>query len=76
MNFRQLPAEYKLFQQVDGSWRDVMRRTAERPNALKASTAPGILDTLSIANQHLDKVQKSLEVRIVTAWIFNSIMKW
>ena len=38
---RQLPNETRLFTQVDRSWTDIMRRAADRPNALKAGTAPG-----------------------------------
>ena len=39
---RQLPNEARLFAQVDKSWKDIMRRTIDKPNALKASTAAGI----------------------------------
>ena len=38
---RQLPNETRLFTQVDRSWKDIMRRAADRPNALKAATSPG-----------------------------------
>ena len=38
---RQLPNEARLFAQVDKSWKDIMRRTTDKPNALKASTAAG-----------------------------------
>ncbi|KXJ04603.1 Dynein heavy chain 6, axonemal, partial [Exaiptasia diaphana] len=30
---RQLPNEARLFSQVDKSWRDIMRRTIDKPNA-------------------------------------------
>ena len=40
---RQLPNEARLFAQVDKSWKDIMRRTIDKPNALKASTAAGII---------------------------------
>ena len=39
--FRQLPNETRLFNQVDRSWKDIMRRASDRPNALRAATAPG-----------------------------------
>lgn len=59
---RQLPAEFKLFTNVDKSWRDVMRRTVDRPNALKAATASGVLEMLQAANTSLEKIHKCLEV--------------
>jgi hypothetical protein len=33
---RQLPTEAKLFSQVDKQFKDIMRRTKERPNAMQA----------------------------------------
>lgn len=44
---RQLPNEARLFAQVDKSWKDIMRRTVDKPNALRASTAAGKWTTLS-----------------------------
>ena len=38
---RQLPHEGKAFAQVDKHFRDTMRRTHDRPNALLAVTSPG-----------------------------------
>ena len=60
--FRQLPNEWKLFVQVDKSWKDIMRRTEDRPNALRAATAHGTLEVLQLANTNLEKIQKCLEV--------------
>ena len=51
-----------MFSQVDKSWKDIMRRVQDRPNALKAAIAPGISDTLTQCSQTLEKIQKSLEV--------------
>ena len=45
--YRQLPNETRLFIQVDRSWTDIMRRAADRPNAIKAATAPGKVNTRS-----------------------------
>ena len=59
---RQLPAEAKVFLQVDQSWKEIMRRTDDRPNALRAATAPGVLEMLQAGNVHLEKIQKCLEV--------------
>lgn len=39
---RQLPAEAKMFMQVDKSWKEVMRKVNRLPNALRAATQPGI----------------------------------
>ena len=38
---RQLPHEAKAFVAVDKQFKDVMRRTRERSNAMQAATAPG-----------------------------------
>eukprot|EP00063_Salmo_salar_P092130 XP_014066965.1 PREDICTED: dynein heavy chain 14, axonemal isoform X3 [Salmo salar] len=58
---RQLPAEAKVFLQVDQSWKEIMRRTNDRPNALRAATAPGVLEMLQAGNVHMEKIQKCLE---------------
>ncbi|RUS88169.1 hypothetical protein EGW08_004066, partial [Elysia chlorotica] len=58
---RQLPTEYKLFMSVDKAWKDIMRRTEDRPNALKSAITPGTLDTLQMCNSNLERVQKCLE---------------
>lgn len=58
---RQLPEASKLFQQVDTSWKSIMKRTNENPLALAAGTYPGLKEILQLHNAHLDKIQKSLE---------------
>ncbi|XP_077989551.1 dynein axonemal heavy chain 6-like [Glandiceps talaboti] len=58
---RQLPNEAKLFAQVDKSWKDIMRRTEDRPNALRSATAPGVLEILQASNSNLEKIHKCLE---------------
>jgi dynein heavy chain len=58
---RQLPNESKLFFNVDSSWKDIMKRTNENPNCLKAGTHVGLLETFVKHNAALDKIQKSLE---------------
>ncbi|EDV29505.1 uncharacterized protein TRIADDRAFT_51924 [Trichoplax adhaerens] len=58
---RQLPVENKLFSQVDKSWRDIMRHTHERPNAMRSATAAGVLEILQAGHSHLDKIFKCLE---------------
>ncbi|KAG1666392.1 hypothetical protein FOA52_006501 [Chlamydomonas sp. UWO 241] len=58
---RQLPGEAKAFWQVDKTFKSVMRRTRDRPNALQAGTAPGLLETFQRANEALEAVHKNLE---------------
>lgn len=38
---RQLPHEAKAFAAMDKQFKEVMRKTKERPNAMQAATAPG-----------------------------------
>ncbi|KAK9823491.1 hypothetical protein WJX72_003121 [[Myrmecia] bisecta] len=58
---RQLPHEAKAFAQVDRQFRDTMRRTSDRANALQAGTASGLLDVLHRNNEVLEKISKNLE---------------
>ncbi|XP_073398257.1 dynein axonemal heavy chain 6 [Dendrobates tinctorius] len=58
---RQLPAEAKMFLQVDKSWKEIMRKTNRLPNALRAATQPGLLETFQNNNALLDQIQKCLE---------------
>ncbi|KAJ3068328.1 Dynein heavy chain 6, axonemal [Podochytrium sp. JEL0797] len=58
---RQLPDEARMFAQVDRSWKDIMRRVARNPNAIKSGTVPGLLETLQQNNVLLDQIQKCLE---------------
>jgi dynein heavy chain len=58
---RQLPDESKMFTQVDRSWKEIMRKTARNPNAIKIGTTPGLYETLQQNNSLLEKIQKCLE---------------
>ncbi|XP_069092738.1 dynein axonemal heavy chain 6 isoform X2 [Pleurodeles waltl] len=58
---RQLPAEAKMFLQVDKSWKEIMRKVNRLPNALRAATQPGLLETFHNNNGLLDEIQKCLE---------------
>ena len=49
---------------VDKTWRDIMRRTTDRPNALSAATTSGLIDILQGCNLTLEKIHHSLEVKI------------
>ncbi|KAI9224248.1 dynein heavy chain and region D6 of dynein motor-domain-containing protein [Blastocladiella britannica] len=58
---RQLPEESKMFAQVDRNWKDIMRRAARHPNAMKCGTTAGTLETFQQSNELLEKIQKCLE---------------
>ncbi|XP_006900461.1 PREDICTED: dynein heavy chain 6, axonemal [Elephantulus edwardii] len=58
---RQLPAEAKMFLQVDKLWKEIMRKVNRLPNALRAATQPGLLETFQNNNALLDQIQKCLE---------------
>ncbi|KAK3733193.1 hypothetical protein QZH41_008554, partial [Actinostola sp. cb2023] len=58
---RQLPAEAKMFMTVDKSWKEIMRKVYRLPNALRAATQPGLLETFQNNNALLDQIQKCLE---------------
>ncbi|KAG5830594.1 hypothetical protein ANANG_G00312350 [Anguilla anguilla] len=58
---RQLPAEAKMFLQVDKSWKEIMRKVHRLPNALRAATKPGLLEVFQNNNALLDQIQKCLE---------------
>jgi dynein heavy chain len=58
---RQLPAEARVFNSVDKQFKDIMRRTRDRPGALLAGTLPGLWETLHKCNMNLEMVQKNLE---------------
>ncbi|XP_041935143.1 dynein heavy chain 6, axonemal [Alosa sapidissima] len=58
---RQLPAEAKMFLQVDKSWKEIMRKVNRLPNALRAATQPGLLEIFQNNNALLEQIQKCLE---------------
>ncbi|KAJ8000572.1 hypothetical protein DPEC_G00181780 [Dallia pectoralis] len=58
---RQLPAEAKMFLQVDKSWKEIMRKVSRLPNSLRAATQPGLLEIYQNNNALLDQIQKCLE---------------
>jgi dynein heavy chain len=39
-----------------------MRKTEEKPNAIKAATTPGLLENFQAYNLQMEKIQRSLEV--------------
>ena len=58
----QLTQETKIFSQIDKTWKELMRRTEQQPNALKAATQPGTLELLQTNNAQMEKIQRALEV--------------
>lgn len=58
---RQLPAEAKMFNQVDKSYKDIMRKVHKVPLAMRVTTVPGMLETFRQNNALLDQIQKCLE---------------
>ena len=58
---RQLPNEAKMFLQVDKTWKEIMRKVQRLPNALRAATQPGLLETFQNNNSLLDQINKCLE---------------
>jgi len=58
---RDLPEESKRFAAVDRSWKVIMKRTSNNPNALVAGTFKGLKETLVRHNETLEQIQKSLE---------------
>ena len=58
---RQLPAEAKMFMEVDKAFKSAMRKTNAFPNALRAGCTPGFLDMFRDNNKLLDNIQKCLE---------------
>ncbi|PVD36438.1 hypothetical protein C0Q70_03422 [Pomacea canaliculata] len=58
---RQLPAEAKMFMQVDKSYKDIMRKVNKVPLAIRAATQPGLLETFQNNNALLDQIMKCLE---------------
>ncbi|KAI9346257.1 dynein heavy chain and region D6 of dynein motor-domain-containing protein [Obelidium mucronatum] len=51
----------RMFQQVDRSWKDAMRKVSRNPNAMKSGTIPGLLEAFQQNNGLLDQIQKCLE---------------
>lgn len=51
---RQLPMEAKAFILVDRQFKDIMKRTMDRPNALQAGTTPGMHKATMIDSCRID----------------------
>jgi dynein heavy chain len=57
---KQLPTEGKLFQTVDGTWKQSMEDTYAEPAVMAVAKRDGLLDGLIAANEKLDTIQKGL----------------
>ncbi|KAF0719522.1 Aste57867_966 [Aphanomyces stellatus] len=58
---RQLPQEAQMFAVVNTFWKDMMVKTHDVPNCMKATAMPGLCDTFVKHNNSLEKMRKSLE---------------
>ena len=58
---KQLPAEAKLFQQVDKFWRDHMMKAKKSPVIKEVCKSDALLGKFQNANRTLEDIQKSLE---------------
>eukprot|EP00960_Hanusia_phi_P070417 767305-Hanusia_phi.AAC.13 len=58
---RQLPAETKMFMDVDKGLKNVMKKVSENPNCMRIGTQPGQAEIFSQWNDVLERIQKQLE---------------
>ena len=66
----QMPAEGKLFQQVDKNWKDIMRNTVKNPKVLAATGQAGLLEKLRTSNALLEKILKGLNAYLEKKRLF------
>jgi dynein heavy chain len=48
---------------IEKFWKELMKKTDEKPNALRAGTAPGLFENLQGYAVQMEKIQRSLEVK-------------
>lgn len=58
---RQLPAEAKMFADVDKGLKNVLKKVSENPNCMRVGGLPGQADIFSSWNMTLENTQKQLE---------------
>jgi dynein heavy chain len=58
---RQLPAEAKMFLDIDKGLKNIMKKVSENPNCMRIGTQPGQAEQFSGWNDILEKIQKQLE---------------
>uniref|UniRef100_H3B7G7 Dynein axonemal heavy chain 12 n=1 Tax=Latimeria chalumnae TaxID=7897 RepID=H3B7G7_LATCH len=67
---QQMPEEGRLFQNVDRSWKDIMRHCAKDPKVLAATSLTGLLEKLQDCNFLLDKIMKGLNAYLEKKRLF------
>jgi dynein heavy chain len=58
---KQMHDKTKKFNQINIAFKELMRSTSERPDALEAATRPSLLADLRSWNERLERLQKDLE---------------
>jgi dynein heavy chain len=58
---KQLPKESKKFEEVDKSWKDVMKKASDNPSVLRVGATRHLHKTFVNNNKALDEIQKNLE---------------
>jgi hypothetical protein len=59
--YLQLPAEAKMFLDIDKGLKNIMKKVSENPNCMRIGTQPGQAEQFSGWNDILEKIQKQLE---------------
>ena len=63
---KQLPAETTSFDDINASWKSIMTKLFEDPNAKRGTHTQGLLARLTTMNTELEKIQKSLDMYLET----------
>lgn len=58
---RQLPEDSKAFQEVDRSYREIMRQARVKGNALRAATTPGWRESLARSNRVMEEILQHVD---------------
>jgi len=58
---RQMPAECRIFQRADASWRGLLKIVEEQESTLQFADKPGVLDELTECCKMLEEVQEGLQ---------------
>lgn len=66
------PLQGRLFQAVDQTWREHMKKTFQDPAVLSVAQRPGFLEDLVEANDKLDVIQKGLNDYLKTKRLVSS----
>jgi len=63
---RQLPDDSKAFQDVDRSYREIMRQARIKGNALRAATTPGWRESMALSNRRMEEILRHVEEYLET----------